>query len=222
MESPTLFYEIYRKCFGMAYDMSQESTWCWLTNEHIGNFFSPTYTKDDGTHSGTPGPCILQRKGHQPKMFLWMIEEYVYILSQLCINDLNGQMVLGHELLLLTCNRCCRKRGGGQGSCHTGIQPVDRLQAISLDRLKHVICSNDTFLLERLAWGVYDNMYGPGDAPDLTGFKTYGQVLKCLVEKIYKGHHMHCPVHTFTSFNTGKKVEVNLVVMVQEKSEKSV
>ena len=35
MESPTLFYEIYRKCFGAAYDMSQESTWHWLTNEHI-------------------------------------------------------------------------------------------------------------------------------------------------------------------------------------------
>ena len=68
--------------------------------------------------------------------------------------------------------------------------------------------------------GVYDNVYGPGDTPDLTGFKTYGQVLKHLVEKIYKGHHMHCPTCTFASFNTGKKVETKLVVTVPEKTEK--
>ena len=49
MESliPTLFYEIYRKHFGVAYGVSQESTWHWLTNEHICDFFTPTYTKDD-------------------------------------------------------------------------------------------------------------------------------------------------------------------------------
>ena len=63
-------------------------------------------------------------------------------------------------------------------------------------------------------------MYGPGDAPDLTGFETYSQVLKRLVEKIYKGHQMHCPACTFTSFDTGKKVEVKSVVMVPEKTEK--
>ena len=33
--------------------------------------------------AAAPGPCILLREGHRPKMFLWMIEEYVYILSQL-------------------------------------------------------------------------------------------------------------------------------------------
>ena len=122
MESlaPILFYEIYRKCFGMAYDASQESTWHWLTNEHIRNFYMPAYMRDD-----PPGACVMLCEGHRPKMFLWMIEEYVYVLSQLHVDDLNGQMVLGHELLLLTCSRCCRKRGGGHGPCHTGIQPMD-------------------------------------------------------------------------------------------------
>ena len=142
-------------------------------------------------------------------MFLWMIEEYVYILSQLHMDDLNGQMVLGHELLLLTHSRCCRKRGGGCGPHRTGIQPMDQLAAISLDRLKCTICSNDTFSLKRLAWGVYNNVYGLGDAPDLTGFETYGQVLRRLVKKIYKGHQMHCPACTFATFDTGEKVEVN-------------
>ena len=90
----------------------------------------------------------------RPKMFLWMIEEYVYILSQLHMDDLNGQMVLGHELLLLAHSRCCRKRGGGRGPCRTGIQPVDQLPAISLDRLKHMqFARTDTFSLGEISVG---------------------------------------------------------------------
>ena len=38
--------------------------------------------------------------------------------------------------------------------------------------------SKDTFSLERLAWGIYDNVLGPRKIIDmLTGFETYGQVL---------------------------------------------
>ena len=40
---------------------------------------------------------------------------------------------------------------------------------------------------ERLAWGVYDNVFGLGDAPDLTGFKTYSQVLKMPGQKDIQG-----------------------------------
>ena len=36
--TPTLFIEIYRKRFGTAYNTTQESTWHWLTNEHMGVF----------------------------------------------------------------------------------------------------------------------------------------------------------------------------------------
>ena len=171
--APTLFHEIYRKHFGMAYDASQESTWCWLTNQHIHDFFTPAYMRDD-----PPGTCIILHEGHRPKMFLWMIEEYAFILSQLCItDDHDGQLVLGHELLLLACSRCCRKRGGGRGSCHTGLQPMDQLPACSLDTLEHVVCSRDTILLECLVWAVYDNVMGPGKSPTLSGFESYGQVL---------------------------------------------
>ena len=110
MESlvPTLFHEIYRKCFGMTYDVTQESTWCWLTTQHISDFYAPAYTRDD-----PPSLCITLREGHRPKMFLWMIEEYAFILCHLCGDDRDGFLVLGHELLLLACSRCCRKRGGG-------------------------------------------------------------------------------------------------------------
>ena len=38
-------------------------------------------------------------------MFLWMLEEFVYILEHLCKEDRDGCMVLGHELLLLACRK---------------------------------------------------------------------------------------------------------------------
>ena len=106
---PTLFYEIYRKHFGPAYDASQESMWHWLTNQYISDFSAPTFTRDNPPHT-----CITMGKGHRPKMFLWMLEEYEYIRYKLCMDDCDGFMVLGHELLLLACSRCCRKRGGSR------------------------------------------------------------------------------------------------------------
>ena len=127
------------------------------------------------------------------------------------------KLVLGHELLLLTCSRCCRKRGGGWGSHHIGPQPLDHLTACSLDTLEHEVCSRDTIFLERLVWAMYDNVMGPGKSPTLSGFESYGQVLWCLVDKAYKGWQMHCPAGTSTSFNTEEKVKVKSVVIVPEK-----
>ena len=76
----------------MTYDATQESAWHWLTNEHIRDFSTPAYTRDDLSHV-----CITMREGHRPKMFLWMLEEYVYILSRLCVDDRDGLMVLGTQ-----------------------------------------------------------------------------------------------------------------------------
>ena len=98
---PTLFHEIYRKHFGMGYDATQESAWHWLTNQHIRDFSVPTYTRDNPSHM-----CITMHEGYRPKMFLWMLEEYVYILCRLHEDDQDGLMVLGHELPLLMCSRC--------------------------------------------------------------------------------------------------------------------
>ena len=106
---PTLFHEVYKKRFGASHDSTQESTWCWLKNQNIQYFSSPAYTRDDPLHA-----CITIHEGHWPKMLLWMLEEYMYILGWLCKDDRDGLMVLGHELLLLVCSRCCRKRGGAE------------------------------------------------------------------------------------------------------------
>ena len=79
---PTLFHEIYKKHFGASYDSTQESIWHWLTNQHICDFSVPADTRDD-----LPSTCVTMHEGHRPKMFLWMLEEDVYILGQLCKDD---------------------------------------------------------------------------------------------------------------------------------------
>ena len=191
---PTLFHEIYRKCFGMAYDMTQESTWCWLTSQHIQDFYVPAYTRDD-----LPGMCIALREEHRPKMFLWMIEEYNFILSHLRVNDHNRLMVLGHELLHLACSRCCRKKRG-PGFMPHGPNSLDQLPTCTLKTLECVVQATDTIQLECLAWAVFDNVMGPGKTPQISGFKTYGQILRHLVDKAYKGLHMHCPACTSALF----------------------
>ena len=209
---PTLFHEIYKKCFGMCYDAALESTWHWLTNQHICDFPVPTYTRDD-----LPQPCITMRKGHRPKMFLWMMEEYMYIWSKLPVDDRDGQMVLAHELLLLACSRCCRKRGGGQGPHHVGAQPLDSLPACSRDTIECAACpTKDTIASECLAWAMYDNQLELGKPPSLSGMESYGQVLWCLVDKVFQGLQAHCLTCTSAMFKSEKE-QVKSVVTVPQK-----
>ena len=66
----------------MTYDTAQESTWQWLTAQHISNFYAPAYTRDD-----PPSPCLTLREGHRPKMFLWMVEEFAFVLCHLHKDD---------------------------------------------------------------------------------------------------------------------------------------
>ena len=196
----------------MGYDATQESTWCWLTNQHICDFSTPAYTRDDPPHM-----CIAMREGHGPKMFLWMLEEYVYILSRLCMDDQDGQMVLGHELLLLACSRCCRKRGGGWGSCHTGALSLDHLSSCARDTLEHAVHSTkDTISLECL-WAMYNNLLGPGKLPSLSGFESYSQVLQCLVDKAFRGLQVCCLARMSAMFKK-EKVKVKSVVTVLQKA----
>ena len=58
----------------------------------------------------------------------------------------------------------------------------------------------DTIQLERLAWAVFDNIMGPGEAPPLSSFETYNQIVRHLARKAYKRVHMRCPARTSASF----------------------
>ena len=208
---PTLFHEIYRKCFGAGYDTTQDSGWWWLTNKHICDFSMSAYTRDDLPHA-----CIIMCEGHWPKMFLWMLEEYVYILSRLCMDDQDGLMVLGHELFLLAHSRCCRKREGGWMPQCAGALSLDHLPASSRDTLEHAIHSTkDTIALEHLAWAIYNNQLGPWKSPSLSGFESYRQVLQYLVDKAFKGLQAHCLPPTSAMFKPVEKVRSVVTVLLK-------
>ena len=204
----TLFLEIYWKRFGVTNDVTQESTWRWLTAQHISDFYVPMYTWDN-----PPDTCLTLREGHRPKMFLWMVEEFAFILCHLRKDDQDGAMVLGHELLLLARSRCHQKRG----SRHPGATPLDRLPPCSLQTLEHAMQVPDTVQLERLAWAVFDNIMGLGEAAPLGGIEMYEQIVRHLASKAYKGVHMHCLMQTSASFGA----EVTTAAEVNPESKKS-
>ena len=58
----------------------------------------------------------------------------------------------------------------------------------------------DTVSLECLAWSVYDNILVPGPRPQLTGLEIYGQIIRCLADKAYKGLNVWCSAHTSAMF----------------------
>ena len=120
-------------------------------------------------------------------MFLWMIEEFAFILCHLPKDDRDGVLVLGHKLLLLACSHCCRKRGSDRADA----TPLDKLPGCSFQTLECTMLVPDTIQLEWLAWAVFDNIMGPGEAPPLSGFETYNQIIGRLARKAYKGVHMY-------------------------------
>ena len=183
----------------MTYDATQESNWRWLTARYMGDFYTPAYTRDN-----PPDTCLTLREGHRPKMFLWMPEEFAFILCHLRKDDQDGAMVLGHELLLLARSRCRRKRG----SRRPGTTPLDKLPTCSYQTLERAMFAPDTIQLEQLAWAVFDNVMGPGETPPLCGFETYDQIIRHLASKAYKGVHMHCPARTSASFGAGETTEI--------------
>ena len=130
-----------------------------------------------------------------------MVEEFAFILCHVPKDDRDGALVLGHELLLLAHSHCHRKRG----SRHTGATPLERLPTCSFQTLEQTVLVPDTIQLEHLAWAVFDNIMGPGEAPPLSGFETYNQIIGRLASKAYKGVHTRCPAHRSTSFGTEVK-----------------
>ena len=157
---PALFVEIYRVHFSASYDMGQESTCYWLMNENIHDFTMPSFTKEK-----PPCPCMVMHEGCHPKMLLWMLEEYLYILGHLREDDCDGHVVLGHELLLLV-QSCCYKKRGGSRHCHASRQAADNLPISSSETLECLTWAlKDSVSLECLSWAIYDNILVPVPVP---------------------------------------------------------
>ena len=77
--------------------------------------------------------------------------------------------------------------------------------------------TKDTVALEYLAWAVYDNLLGPGRLPSLSGYESYGQVLQCLLDKVFRGLQACCLAHTSTVFKC-REERMKSVVTVPWKS----
>ena len=76
--------------------------------------------------------------------------------------------------------------------------------------------SMDTTSLECIAWVVYDNLLALTESLSLSGYESYGQVLQCLVDNVYRGLNTHCLVHTSALFKPEGRLKS--VVKVPQKS----
>ena len=133
-------------------------------------------------------------------MFLWMIEEFAFVLCHLHKDDHDWIIGFGPWAPASSKQLVLPEKGGARGSCRTGPTPLDRLPACTFKTLERAVKVTDTIQLECLAWAMFDNIMRLGEAPPLSGLETYSQIVGHLAGRAYKGLHMHCPAHTSTSF----------------------
>ena len=177
--------------------------WCiewiflrWWINESIRDFIAPTFMCRN-----TLQACTVWRKGHRPKVLLWIMEEFFYISHDLTEQDCDGRIVLSYKLMIEAEHWYRVKRGGGIG-CHRPSPSSGNAPPCSGDTLEHIAWSEpDSKTLERLVWSVYDGVLSPGPTPKLTGPKTYNQVTRWLAAKVFWGLQVHCPARTSAQFD---------------------
>ena len=191
MAFPSRFTKIYRKCMAANYELGHETTWCSLTNANIEDFVAPAFTNTE-----PPCVCTVKHKGYRPKILLLMMEEHFYILVQLQHSDRNARIILQFELLLLVESRCQKKRRGGSSIvCCTCGSTAEHLPDCS------------TTLLERLTWAIYDGVLSPGLMLHLEDSKSWGNVIKYLADKVFKGLRTHCPTCMSAEFKKEEQTE---------------
>ena len=81
--------------FDSRYDTSNKSCLRWWINENIGDFIAPTNICGDPLQ-----PCMVRCEGHHPKVLLWIMEEFFYILHDLTEEDRDGHVILSYELMM--------------------------------------------------------------------------------------------------------------------------
>ena len=117
-------------------------------------------------------------------MFLYALDELFYVLGKLVLHDVNGQWVVGYEILALAL-LCCMERCNGR--------PINphKMRGFASTMMDVV----DEAPLERLAWVVYDRMLLPGKLPVLIGQHPIDKTLRGVNMLIYKGKgdSEHCP-----------------------------
>ena len=169
----------------------------------------PTYLCGD-----LPQPCTVQCEEHCPKMLLWIMEEFLYILQQLTDEDRDGCVVLGYELMLEAEHRF-RINGWGIG-CHPSLShSTSNAPPCSPETMNCMPWSNpDSRMLERLVWSVYNGILTPGPTPKLVGPKSHNQVLRHLTAKVFRDLGVCCSVRTYAQFDELPPRRVQSVVFM--------
>ena len=73
-----VFLVVFRVRCDAHYGTSNESFLRWWINESIWDFIAPTFIRGDLLQA-----CMIQCKGHHPKVLLWIMEEFFYISHDL-------------------------------------------------------------------------------------------------------------------------------------------
>ena len=90
-----IFLAVFRACFDVLYDASNESGLRWWINENIRDFIAPTFIR------GNPfNVCTVWREGHRPKVLVWIMEEFFHISHDLTDMDHDGCIVFCYELMI--------------------------------------------------------------------------------------------------------------------------
>ena len=159
-----VFLAVFHACFNACYDTSNESCLRWWINENICDFIAPTYIHGDPLQ-----PCMVQHKGHCPKVLLWIMEEFFYILHDLTEEDHNGHVILSYELMMEAKHRYRIKWGGGAGCCHSPSH-ASSTPLCSSETLECVAWTKpDSKTLECLVWSVYNGLISLGHTLKLVG-----------------------------------------------------
>ena len=191
-----VFLAVFCVHFDAHYDVSNESCLRWWINENIHDFIVPMYICCD-----PPQACTVRHEGHRPKVLLWIMEEFFYILHDLTEEDHDGHVVLGYELMIEAEHWYRIMWGGGIRHCcsrsHASSTPPcswEMLECIAWGK-------PDSKTLECLVWSVYDGLLSPGPTPKLAGPESYNQVTKHLAAKVFRGLQVHCLARTLAQFD---------------------
>ena len=158
-------------------------------------------------------------RGNCPKVLLWIMEEFFYILHDLTEEESDGHVTLGFELMIEAEHRYRIKQGGGIRCCCSPSHASSTLPC-SQEMLECITWGKpDSKTLEGLVWSVYDGLLSLGPTPKLAGPKSYNQVTRCLAAKVFRGLQVHCSARTSAQFNELPPPKVRSVVLAPPQSE---
>ena len=165
-----------------------------------------------------PQACTVQCEGHRPKVLLWIMEEFFYILHDLTEEDCDGCIVLGYELMI-EAEHWYRIKGRGIG-CHHSPSHASSALPCSQEMLEHIAWGKpDSKTLDCLVWSVYNGLFSLGPTPKLAGPESYNQVTRCLAAKVFRGLQVHCLARTSAQFDEPPQPKVQSVVLAPPQSE---